>query len=52
MQNEEILDNKVLHWDDDYYKWSKTKAKDTWYLSGNELRIGNTYYTSNSPVGE
>lgn len=45
----ELLDDKELLLDNTYYKWSRRKAEDTWYLKGNTLRIGYTYFTSENP---
>lgn len=45
----ELLEDDVLLFDDKYYEWSKTKAEDTWYLDGDNLRIGTLYLTTTEP---
>lgn len=39
-----ILDDKSLKIDDVYYKWDSYADENTWYLSGNTLRIGESEY--------
>lgn len=45
----ELLDGKELLYNDNYYEWSSTEDDDTWYLKGDTLRIGDTYYTTKNP---
>ncbi len=57
----EVLDDKTLKYDGEYYSWDKTKDtrcdcddhyckhRNTWYITRGNLRIGNRNYTSKKP---
>lgn len=45
----ELLDNKELLFNDEYYEWDKDESEDTWYLKGDTLRIGEDYYSAENP---
>lgn len=45
----EIMSGRRLVLNDNTYDWSQSEDENTWYLSGNTLRIGNRQYTSEDP---
>lgn len=48
--NWELLENNVLFYDKKYYKWDSRVSDETWYVKESVLRIGEDYYTKNSPI--
>ena len=45
----ELMSGRRLVLGESVYEWSRAESEDTWYLSGNSLRIGDSYYTSKDP---